>query len=342
MKKYNLIVYIGRCEPPTNAHISNIKLALTMAEKVLVLLGSSFQPRTIKNPWNFNERAAMICNQLPVVDTPKVKFQPLHDYRYNDQEWIIQVQNIVKANSIEFNSPKIGIIGCKKDHSSYYLNFFPQWDFIEVPLIDDVNATEVRDDYFSGRLFGWKDKSLISNELVEYLRQWKETPEYRILKSEYDFISMYKKGWEVSPYPPIFVTADSVVIQSGHILLIQRKASPGQGLFALPGGFINTSEKVLDSAIRELREETKLKIPTPVLLGSLKGQHVFDDPNRSLRGRTITHGFVFELSPGPLAKVKGGDDARHAKWFPIDDVLTMEEYLFEDHLDIIRWAINTI
>jgi bifunctional NMN adenylyltransferase/nudix hydrolase len=341
MKKYDYVIYIGRCQPVTKAHIANINKALSISKKkVLVLLGSSGQPRTIKNPWTFNERATMIFNHLPSSASPNIEFHPLRDHRYNDQEWIIQVQHIVKVATVISHTPRIGIIGCKKDNSSYYLNYFPQWDFIEMDLIDDINATTVRDDYFKGTLFTWKDKELISPALTKYLKEWSTTEEYTKLQREYRFIEQYKKGWEICPYPPIFSTVDSCIIQSGHILLIKRKSTPGEGLWALPGGFINQDETLLESAVRELREETKLKVPKPVLLGSLKGQRVFDDPNRSLRGRTITHAYAFHLEAGPLSKVKGGDDASHARWFPIDDVLNMEEYLFEDHYSIIQWAIN--
>lgn len=339
-KQYDYIIYIGRCQPVTNAHITNITKALELSDNVIVLLGSSGQPRTIKNPWTFAERATMIYNQLPSTASPNIKFYPLTDYRYNDQEWISQVQHTVKKATVNATNPKIGIIGCKKDNSSYYLDCFPQWKLIEMPMIDDINATTVRDDYFSGKLFQWKDKDLISSALSQYLREWSHTDAYAKLKREYEFIQQYKKGWAVSPYPPIFTTVDSLIIQSGHILLIQRRATPGEGLWALPGGFVNQDETLVQAVVRELREETKLKVPTPVLLGSLKGQKVFDHPGRSLRGRTITHAFVFVLESGPLAKVKGSDDAMYAKWFPIDDVLNMEEYLFEDHIELIRYGIS--
>ena len=126
-----------------------------------------------------------------------------------------------------------------------------------------------------------------------------------------------------------------VVVQSGHILLVERKARPGKGLFALPGGFVDQGETLINACIRELREETRLKVPEPVLHGSLKGQRVFDDPYRSARGRTITHAFMFDLKPDTsLPKVKGGDDAKSAFWLPLSAL--QPERLFEDHFHIIR------
>lgn len=326
-------------QPPTKAHVHNVKTALELADNVIVLFGSSFQPRTIKNPWKWYERSAMLLNQLPPEYRSLIKCHGIRDFRV-DQEWVQQVQHIVKKETFGIDNPKIGIIGCKKDATSYYINLFPQWTFINTDHIIDVDATTVRNELFSGTLFNWKDKPLIDSKLQEDLRAWTKSDDYKNLTEEYNHIQNYKKSYESSPHPPTFVTTDAVVIQSGHILLVKRRSNPGRGLWALPGGFINQDEYLVDGVIRELREETRIKIPEPVLKGSIKGMQVFDKPNRSLRGRTITHAYAFELPLGNLAKVKGADDAARAKWVPIDDVLDMEEFLFEDHLQIIEWAVK--
>ena len=131
------------------------------------------------------------------------------------------------------------------------------------------------------------------------------------------------------------MTVDAVVIQSGHVLMVERKARPGKGLLALPGGFLDRGEKLVDACLRELREETRLKVPAPVLIGSIKQQQVFDDPHRSARGRTITHAFYIELAPNKaLPKVKGGDDAKQAMWVPLADLDPAK--IFEDHYFIIK------
>lgn len=171
---------------------------------------------------------------------------------------------------------------------------------------------------------------------------WRETDTYEYLSGEYSFYEKYKADWAHAPYAPTFVTVDGVVVQSGHLLLVRRRAYPGKGLWALPGGFLDQSEGVKEGVIRELREETKLKVPTAVLKGSIKDSKVFDHPNRSLRGRTITHAHLIELNPGPLPPVKGGDDADKARWFPLEEVLTMEGQLFEDHFSIINYFIGRV
>ena len=100
---------------------------------------------------------------------------------------------------------------------------------------------------------------------------------------------------------------------------------------------MNQEERLEDGVIRELREETKLKVPVPVLKGSIKHFEVFDAPNRSLRGRTITNAFLIDLEDQTkLPKVKGADDAEEARWFPLDIVDAMGSILFEDHKSIIQ------
>jgi bifunctional NMN adenylyltransferase/nudix hydrolase len=138
------------------------------------------------------------------------------------------------------------------------------------------------------------------------------------------------------------VTVDGVVIHSGHVLLVERGAQPGKGQWALPGGFVRGDERLLDAVVRELREETRLKLPAPVLRGSLRAQEAFDHPERSLRGRTITHAFHFEFPAGDLPPVKGGDDAAKARWFPLAELRGMESQIYEDHFYIIERFIGTL
>ena len=123
--------------------------------------------------------------------------------------------------------------------------------------------------------------------------------------------------------------------------MIKRRSEPGKGLWALPGGFVNanTDKSVEDAAIRELREETRIKVPAPVLRGNIKDRKVFDDPYRSSRGRTITHAFLIHLPPDlELPKVKGSDDAEKAKWVPLYEV--KRSFMFEDHYDIIESMVS--
>lgn len=334
--QYDYIVFIGRFQPPHLAHIEIIKQALQLAEHVVVLIGSANQPRTIKNPFHFEERSEMIYSSLPQELQSRVKTCAIKDIAYNDQAWVQQIQKTV--DFVTHCSANIGIIGYTKDESSYYLSLFPQWKQIEVSNINDLHATDIRKAYFTsnGDDFDISIGRNLPTGIHDWLRAFMLRPEYDQLVREYEFIAKYKSAWDAAPYPPTFVTVDAVVIQSGHVLLVRRRAEPGKGLFAIPGGFVNQNESLVDAAIRELREETKIKVPSPVLSGSIKATFVADAPSRSLRGRTISHVYGIELQPGPLPKVKGSDDAEKATWVPLNVFDKLEDQMFEDHFHLVR------
>jgi len=343
---YDIVVYIGRFSPLHKGHVETINKAFNLGKKVIVLVGSSNQARTIKNPWTWRERKNMIeevfyTKMLPNGGdiTERLNIINQDDYLYNDQQWFADVQK--KISNISNNGDKIAIIGHIKDDSSYYLNNFPQWDFIPMDNIDGLHGEDIRWSFFnSGIIPACND--FIPEEVFNVLKQFKKTDDYNNLAEEHKFIKNYKSGWNSSPYAPIFTTTDAVVIQSGHVLLVKRKTAPGKGLVAIPGGFLQPTERLIDGMIRELKEETKLKVPIPVLKGSIKAEKTFDAPNRSLRGRTITYAFLIELNGGELPKVKGSDDAEKAFWMPLADALSKPEIFFEDHYSILKYFIGEL
>jgi bifunctional NMN adenylyltransferase/nudix hydrolase len=335
MKKYDVIVFIGRFQPFHNAHLEIIKRATELAKHTAIIVGSANQPRTFKNPFSYDEREYLINETLMMVNA-SYSIHPIQDTIYNDDAWATKVQNIV--NEINpFENSKIGIIGHKKDESSFYLDMFPQWDLIEVSLIEELSASQIRELYFKEDYNPNFIRNVIPVEVLEFLNRFSKTEDCNQILREIDFVEKYKSQYATFPYPPTFVTVDAVLVQSGHILMIRRRAEPGKGLLALPGGFLDAlSDKSLEDAmIREVREETQLKVPSPVLRGNIVEAKVFDAIERSTRGRTITHAFHINLPNGELPKVKGGSDATSAKWIPISKITPNE--CFEDHYEIINY-----
>ena len=333
MKKYDTLVLIGRFQPLHNAHLEIIKRATALTNQLVIITGSAKQPRTYKNPFTSAERARMIKDATYGLSM-NIYVEENIDTIYNDQAWAVRVQGIVsKYRTLGGN---VGIIGHKKDDSSFYLDMFPQWGYENVELIEFLSAVNIRDLYFKRDVNMKFIQGVVPETTFEFLEKFRTTPEYEQIIREREFVANYKKQYASLPYPPIFSTADSVVIQSGHVLMIKRRAEPGKGLWALPGGYVNanTDKSVEDAAIRELREETMIKVPAPVLRGNIKRSKVFDAIDRSPRGRIITHAFHIELPDGELPKVKGSDDAEKARWVPIAEVKSEE--CFEDHYEIIQ------
>jgi bifunctional NMN adenylyltransferase/nudix hydrolase len=339
-KKFDALVFIGRFQPFHMGHKAIIEAAVKQAKEVIIVVGSSFASRNIRNPFTFEERRQMIKSVFP---DNNVKVVPVSDYPYDDNKWVRAVQNVVHGALAWSADPiRIGLIGHEKDGSSYYLKIFKPlgWGNVSVPNVDDINATDIRNYGFENKTFrGIDSEKLLPKSVFTQLLSFQASLWFSNLITEFDMIRKYKAAWKAAPFPPTFMTVDAVVVQSGHILLVKRGDMPGKGLWALPGGFLNQGETMLEGALRELKEETKIKVPLPVLAGSIKDSKTFDAPNRSQRGRTITQAFYIDLGfAETLPKVKGSDDAEKAFWVPFHEV--KQELMFEDHFHIIDHFVN--
>lgn len=339
---FDCLVFIGRFQPPHLGHLAIIREALKRARQVIVLVGSSWQARSLRNPWQFDERQAMLRAGFGDADNQRLEITPLLDALYNDDVWVRDVQRKVRDLAAPANArlPRIGLIGASRGQSSYYLSLFPQWESVSVPPVEGISASQIRERLF--RSPGSTDDYLSTGayhdlppSVVERVKKFCHASAYQRLLEEQQLLEQYRQAWAQAPYPPIFVTVNAVVVQSGHVLLVRRTAAPGEGLYALPGGFINPHERLLDACLRELRERIRLKVPEPVLKGSLRGQRLFDEPHRSWRGRTLAEAFYFALRPDQqlprLKPTKGGD---HARWVALADL--EPDSLFEDHFFIIQ------
>ena len=335
MEKFNYCVFIGRFSPFQKAHKLILDKSFSVADKVIVVVGSANTARTIRNPWSADERRAMIIGCLTSEEQSRVTFVNMGDYLYNDNLWVSTLQS--KISEATDYSDNVALIGFESDETSYYLKLFPQYRFVQCGTDFDFHATQVRDLYFA---HDSQYKILVPDATVRYLEIFKTLPQFTYVKQEKDFIDNYKEQWRGAPFPPFFMTVDSVVIKSGHVLVVNRKHNPGKGLLALPGGFVNQKEKLQDAALRELKEETGIKINIPDLRKSIVESKVFDEPQRSARGRTITNAFLINLGMGQLPQVKGMDDAEHAHWLPLSDFHAMSNEFFEDHWHIVNHFIS--
>jgi 8-oxo-dGTP diphosphatase len=106
------------------------------------------------------------------------------------------------------------------------------------------------------------------------------------------------------------------------IVLIERRYEPLG--YALPGGFVEVGETVEKAVLREVKEETGLDAQIVKLLG------VYSEPNRDPRFHVVSVVFVLDAYGEPV----GGDDAKKAVVFPIED-LPFDKIVF-DHAKILK------
>jgi bifunctional NMN adenylyltransferase/nudix hydrolase len=171
---------------------------------------------------------------------------------------------------------------------------------------------------------------------ASWLETFRRSADYADLVGEQAFADRYRAAWSAAPYPPVFVTADAMVACGDRVLVIRRKARPGQGLWALPGGFLEQDEFIVEAAMRELEEETGLSVDRETLRRCAVATRVFDAPWRDIRGRMVTHATLFRLTDagGSPPAVQGGDDAAEAAWVPLASL--RRETLFGDHFQVVQ------
>lgn len=347
-----LTVFIGRFSPFHLGHEEVLLRALKSSEVVLLLIGSAGSPRTIKNPFTYEERRGIIhawkaslgMRNIPALGT--LIIQPLYDHPYNNNLWIQEVQEKVLEVKKEkgFNSVPF-LTGADRDRSTWYLSIFGdffQKDFVSEGRISfDNSATDIRNDLFNGG-HSWEYNT--PHSTINFLDIFIKSPEFTRLKEEYLFIKKYKESWKNAPYAPTFVCVDACVIQSGHVLVVTRDAQPGKGSWALPGGFIEQNERLIDACVRELIEETSIELSKAQLYGSIVDKETFDDPDRSLRGRTITTCFLFSLKNEkdlPNIKPQKGETSK-VMWLPIAKALNNPTLWYEDHHAILQTMIGKL
>jgi bifunctional NMN adenylyltransferase/nudix hydrolase len=326
----DIAVIIGRWQILQKGHLTLLRTALSIAPSVVVVIGSSWRARDAHNPFTWQERQQQFETVLTPQERARVKFLPVRDY-FDDERWNDAVRAGI-AKSAE--GRRITLVGFKKDHTSSYLDQFPGWSLLEVEAEIDISATDLRRIYFEATDMN-SALTIIGNYVAAgvrgYLEAWAHLPAYRQCAAEHQAVQAYRAKYTA----PFYLTADCVVTNGEHVLLIRRGGDIGRGLWALPGGFVEPQERFYAAALRELAEETGYRGLPSQMKTALKAQATFDHPARSPRGRIITAAFHFELGNEHLPEVRGSDDAAQARWVPIAELPRLEERLFEDHACIL-------
>lgn len=305
-------IFIGRFQPAHQGHIHALGIASSQVDKLYIFIGSANVCRSIKNPWTFQERSNMLRAKLHANRITNFEIIPLNDYRYSDTQWMSDVRATIE----HYNMGSPILFGHIKDGNDY-LKWFPELKFKSIEAQYKINATQIRKEMFESN----------DPDMPETVKD-----DYKFYQKETDLFKNY-------PFPETlnFNCSDAILECQGHVLLIQRKFSPGRGAWALPGGFRNQRETFLDCAIRELQEETNVRVPEKVLRGSIVKTELFDDPSRSFGIPRNTLAVYMRISPNPdgsLPRANGADDAALCKWIPLTDALNNIE-MYDDHKDII-------
>lgn len=154
----------------------------------------------------------------------------------------------------------------------------------------------------------------------------------------------YLLRYDPDKYPKPSLTADILIISERGLLMVYRRNHPFLHHWALPGGFANAKEETMETAKRELQEETGVTTDSLTLL------NVYSQPNRDPRGWVVSVVYLKEISEHEIT-IQAGDDALKAEWFHVtstNGTLTLqnanltlsEEDLAFDHAKMIRDALS--
>ena len=341
-------VVIGRFPVCLNAHTAMVEQALAGSSQALVLIRCAFHPRIPRDPFTWDERAGLIMASLPAhLRERHVGFMPLRDYS-DAKRWAAHVRETVGRLGETADVDRVRLY--VEASPAWKCPAFEGWQPVPGVQADEHEASRVLAMILraasspSGRTAIEEALAhagaMLAPAVLERLRQWTREAGFAELVAEQQALDAARAEWSAAPYEPIFSTVDCVVQCAGQVLLVKRKNHPGKGQWALPGGFVEPRESLADGAMRELVEETALALDPAELPTALREVRVFDQPDRSQRGRSITHAHLFDLGEGEPPAVLGSDDAAEARWIPLERIAELEHQLFEDHFQILDEMIG--
>lgn len=143
----DIAIYIGRFQPFHVGHYDNCVKALARAKKLIILIGSSGIGPLPNNPWSFDERCHMILQAMPEAYHSRIQFLPLYDSLYDQAAWETRVKKLIDVHA-PVNTTK-SLVTFAKDDSSFYLDCFPEWQQMHLPMVVDdnnvcISATDIR------------------------------------------------------------------------------------------------------------------------------------------------------------------------------------------------------
>lgn len=316
-KSASLRLAVGRFHPLTDDHVRALEDWRGDGNLIVVVVGAHM-PRSSRYPFTAEEQVAMLQS---------VGFEAVAI-----EDALLPAERVEQLTAIAENAP---LLSFDAGYGDELQGLWASELTLADPEISQKTAVQ-RAAWLNGDTFtdvGGAVRRVMDGAL--------DADTQRVLAEEHAYIEAYRQSWSVAPYPPVHVTVDALIRKDDRVLLIKRGGLPGRGQWAFPGGFLDPHEAVFAAALRELREETGLSLSERQALQYLKGQRVFDQPERSARGRTISHVFYFDLSGIDLPALEAGDDAAALKWTGLNCALKMRAHMFEDHYLMLHHFLST-
>lgn len=109
-------------------------------------------------------------------------------------------------------------------------------------------------------------------------------------------------------------TAAFIINSKDELLVVRRGKEPARGTLDLPGGFVDMDETAEEGMIREIEEETGLRLEHP--------EYMFSIPNRYEYSGMIIHtlDMFYRCGVDNDVNPQAADDAQECMWIPLKDV----------------------
>jgi ADP-ribose pyrophosphatase YjhB (NUDIX family) len=128
------------------------------------------------------------------------------------------------------------------------------------------------------------------------------------------------------------VSAGGVVLSEpaadAEVALIARRSAGGELQWTLPKGTQEPGESITDTAVREVREETGLKVELLVQLDTIDYWFVWT-PEQT-RYHKFVHYFLMHATGGDLSR--HDTESEEARWFSINEAKRVMAFDNERHL----------
>lgn len=170
---FDACVLIGRFQPFHLGHLAAVEQGLQLAPQVVIVLGSHRAMRSLRVPWNTNERIEMIHQSVSPKKRQRIHCVGVRDRLYNEGLWQHNVRQEV-ANIVGA-SARIALVGHIKDASSYYLKHFPEWHLHDTGCIQGLNATDFRLRYFTTTAHAIPYTQFVTKRVSSFLKHFRKT-----------------------------------------------------------------------------------------------------------------------------------------------------------------------
>lgn len=106
----------------------------------------------------------------------------------------------------------------------------------------------------------------------------------------------------------------AAIVRDGDRLLLVRNQWPVGTIWSVPGGRVEPGEALQDACVREVAEETGLRVEA----GDLA--YVIDAFNLEMSLQFIYHVYPCRVTGGELRQPLGDEHAVEARWVPVGEV----------------------